>query len=69
MSNYPTYIVLANSPKDHNDPIFTPPFPLHRAEWVIFDGELGENQAKAKAETYKKYFHAVQIRTIGVQVK
>lgn len=69
MSNHPTYIVLAHCPKDENDPIFTPPFPLHRAEWVIFDGVLGERQANAKAETFKKYFHNVQIRTVGVQIR
>ena len=65
MSQYPKYIVLAHSPKDEKDPIFFPPFPLHRAEWVIFDGVHGERQAQQTAETFKKYFHEVQIRTVG----
>ena len=65
MTKFPTYIVLAHSPKDENHPIFQPPFPLHRAEWVIFGGVHAERQARHKAETFKQYFHEVQIRTVG----
>jgi hypothetical protein len=41
---------------------------MHPTEWVIFDGVLGERQAFAKAETYKKYFVEVQVRTVGVSI-
>jgi len=69
MSNHPTYIVLAHLPINQSDPIFKGDFRLHPTEWQIFDGALGERQAKAKAEMYKKYFLEVQVRTVSVQVK
>lgn len=69
MSNHSTYIVLAHLPKDHNDPIFQKDFRLHPTEWQIFDGALGERQAKSKAEFYRKYFIEVQVRTISVEIK
>jgi hypothetical protein len=69
MSKYPTYIVLAHLPKDQNDPIFLPPFPLHRAEWVIFDGNIGKRQAEQKAEVFRKYFHEVQIREVSASIQ
>jgi len=68
METHPRYIVLAHCPKDYNDPIFHGEFRMHPTEWVIFDGVLGERQAFAKAETYKKYFVEVQVRTVGVNI-
>jgi hypothetical protein len=69
MSSYPRYIVLAHLPKDQKDPIFQGEFRLHPTEWQIFDGALGERQARAQVTKYEKYFINVQLRTVGVQVK
>ncbi len=68
MSNYPRYIVLAHLPKNQKDPIFKGEFRLHPTEFQIFDGVLGERQAQSKAETYKKYFLSVQVRTVSAEL-
>jgi len=65
---YPQYIVLAHLPLTEDDPAFEGEFGLHRTEWVIFTGALGERQALAKADKFRKHFREVQIRKVSEEI-
>lgn len=65
-TKHPKYIVLAHTPLDYaGDPAFQGEMRFQPVEWVIFDGVHGEMQARGKANTFRKHFYEVQVRTVS----